>query len=159
VHAAEADEGALMSGRSELLPLFAAAQEIITGFRHGEQAEPSDEPSYVNCLLTTLARGTATSVTLTDATPPPNLAHLTSDDIDLKWIAEIGFVPDHLSSQKIISLVMNLAGFRWFQFGKTEGRIQVKLAAHGGESFSEVVFRVLRRRREGRIEVEIAPVR
>jgi hypothetical protein len=154
VHASEADERDLMREEGELFPLFAAAHEIITGFRQIEAPEPKNEPAYVNCLLTTLARGHARSVTLRKGTPPPDPTHLTADAEDLQWIAKIGFALDRLSTQAIIALLLKEAGFRWFQVGKAIGHIQVKLADHG-ESFSDVVFRVQRRRRQGRIEVEI----
>ena len=159
VHAAETDEAELMSRRGELLPVFAAAQEILTAFRRFERREPGDESSYVNCLLTALARGTAVSATLIEGSPPPDPAGLTADATDLAWIAELGFVLDRLSTSKIIHSLLKLAGFRWFHLGKAEGRIQVKLAAHGGKSVSDARFRVLRRRRGGRVEMEIAPVR
>jgi len=155
VHASEADEGDLMREEGELFPLFSAAHQIITGFRQVEAPERNDEPAYVNCLLTTLARGHATPVTLIQGVPPPDPTHLTSNAEDLRWIAKIGFALDRLSTQAIIGLILKEAGFRWFHLGTATGRIQVKLAAHDGESFSDVAFRVQRRRRQGRIELEI----
>jgi hypothetical protein len=65
---------------------------------------------------------------------------LTSNAEDLRWIAKIGFALDRLSTQAIIGLILKEAGFRWFHLGTATGRIQVKLAAHDGESFSDVAF-------------------
>lgn len=84
---------------------------------------------------------------------------LTADDTDRQWIADIGFDLDRLSTTKIIRQLLEMAGFRWFHFTKTEGRIDVKVAAHEGESLSDAAFRVFQRRLEGRTEIEIVPVR
>jgi hypothetical protein len=160
VRAAEAAVAELRSGSSELFPLFKGADDIITAFRLAEQQrQVSNEPMYLNCLLTALARGTAASATLVEGQPPPDPAQLTADPVDLEWIAELAFARDRLSSEKIIAMVSKLAGFRWFLVGKKTGRITTRLAAHGGGSFDQARFTVERRRRDGRLEVEIAPIR
>ena len=160
VHAAEEDVAEFENGRGELLPLFMAAQQIIAGFRAVEEGEaggegPADESSYVNCLLTTLGRGTASSVTLTEGEPLPDPSPLTDDALDLEWIGRLNFAFDRLSSAEVLRSILRLAGYRWFRPGKSEGHINARLAAHGGHSFTDVSFRVLRRRREGRTRVEI----
>lgn len=156
VRAAVADESELRSRRGELFRLYVGAHEILTGFRlmhEGKDGEQPKEPTYVNCLLVALARGSISSVTLTKGTPPPDPARLTADETDLKWFAEIGFDFAHLPTAKIISYVLQMAGFGRFTLWKREGIITTKLAAHGGQSFTDVRFRV---RKLGRAAIEIS---
>jgi hypothetical protein len=164
IRAAETDEAEFEHHRGELYPVFAAAQEIVSGFREladeetgGEGA--ANEPSYANCLLTTLGRGTAPSVTLTAGEPLPDPSQLTSDPSDLAWIAEANFALDRLSSAQVIRMILHFAGYRWFRFWKTEGHFAAKLANHDGESFTDMTFRVHRRRHDGRTQIEIVAER
>ena len=105
VRAREGEEADVQRAEDPLFPMFKAAHDIITGFRLLDQRQPRDENAYLNCLLTALARGSATSVTLKARTPPPDPASLTRDATDLKWIAEIGFQLDRLDTAKIIELL------------------------------------------------------
>jgi hypothetical protein len=159
VRASEANQSELTSPQSNLFPLFAAAQELITGFRLLEQREPANESTYLNCLLTALARGKATSVTIGDGEPLANPSRLTTDGLDLKWIDGFGFEFEKLSGAQVLQSLLQMAGFRWFHFWKTESRFNVRLAAHGGESFTDVTFSVRRRRDGGRDQVEISVLR
>lgn len=155
VRAAEADEAELSRGQGELLPLFAGAHQIITGFRLAQQRGPADESDYINCLLTALGRGNGKSVTLTIGSPPPDLKPLTADPADLKEIADNAFVRERLSTPKIIETLLHMAGFRPPEVPKTEGRIATKLVAHGGKSTTDVTFRVVKK---GHGSVEVARV-
>ena len=160
VRAAEADESELRRGEGDWLPVYAAAQDVMTAFRMAEEgAEGADEQSYVNCLLTAMARGTARAVTVTEGMAPPDPARLTADRLDLEWIADHGFGLDRLSSGTIIGLLLRLAGFRWFLPWQSERSIETKVADHGGETLSDAVFRVRRHRAQGRMEVEIVLMR
>jgi hypothetical protein len=164
VRAAESDTKEFQNERGELLPVFLAAQQVIAGFRALDERNagdegPANEPGYVNCLLTTLGRGTASSVTLTEGELLPDPSRLTNDVLDLEWIARMNFALDRLSSTEVIRSILHLAGYRWFRLGKAEGHITAKLADHGGGSFTDVSFRVLRRRQERRTRVEIVPQR
>lgn len=155
VHAAEVSEVELRTGKHALSPLYAAGHAIITGFRVLEEREPANERSYLNCLLTALARGTGTSVTLDVAGPLPDPAGLTKDEADLEWIAKIGFDFAKLSQVGVIQMLERQAGFGSLQFWKSERTLNVRLAGHGGESFTDVTFLVRRRREGGRHQVEI----
>jgi hypothetical protein len=53
-------------------------------------------------------------------------------------------------------MVLELAGFRWFHFGRNERRIRTRLGAHGGASLSDAAFRIERRKRQGTVEVQIS---
>jgi hypothetical protein len=159
VRAAELPERELLGGQSQLAPLFVAANEILSGFRLVEEQGRPNEPLYVNCLLTALARGSASSVLLTSGTPPPDPSALTTDPEDLAWFGSIGFSFDVQATDRIIDLVLKAAGFRLLTFGKKEGRIRTSLAAHDGKSSSTFNFRVTKRTVNGRLQVEIVPIR
>jgi hypothetical protein len=158
VRAAEVAEEELEGGGSPLYPLFKAAHEIITGFRLREQQEPRDERSYLNCLLTTLARGSTAAVTMMERKRPPDPADLTQDPSDLKWIAKIRFDLERLDTAKIIHLVLSAAGLQAFG-GKADGEIRTRVLRHGGAASVEAVFLVRRRRGLFRTVVEIRRVR
>jgi hypothetical protein len=107
-------------------------------------------------LLTALARGTGASVTLSKGARLPDPAGLTADALDLEYIAEQEFDYTQLSADRIIEMVLKLAGFGGFQLGKNEGHIRTRLAAHGGASLTDVAFRVERRKRRDGVEVQIS---
>jgi hypothetical protein len=153
VRAEDVSEAELATGQHALRPLFDAGHEIISGFRRFEEREPANESSYVNCLLTALARGTVASVTIDAAAPLPDPAQLTQDKLDADWIAEIGFDFGKLSPTDVIRLLERQAGFSALQFWKREHRFKVRLAAHGGKSFTDVTFVVGRRSRD---QIEVA---
>lgn len=145
VLADEVAEDDLASGEHRLMPLFAAGQAIITGFRVLEEPESADEPSYVNCLLTVLARGTASSVVLDPAASLPDPARLTQDEQDLEWIERLGFDFSTLSPSDVIQMIEDQADINRLQ---SEGEFNAKVAGHEEDSFTDVTFHV-RRRNEG----------
>ena len=151
--AAEFSDAELETGEHELSPLFGAAHAVIAGFRELEQQEPASEPDYLNCLLTTLGRGTATSVTVEADAPLPDPAQFTEDEMDLDWIARLGFDFDTLSASTVIELLEDMAGFS--EPSENEQAFSAKLADHGGETFTEVTFLVRRQRKGGRQQVEV----
>jgi hypothetical protein len=157
VRAADADEAELRDGRGELLPLFAGAHAILTGYRTMNQ-DPPNERTYVNCLLVALGRGNSPSVTLTEGESPPDPAPLTADPTDLMWFAEVGFDLSRLSSAKIIADLLAAAGFGRLATASDEGTIRSKMVGHGGKSAADVVFRVRRGQRDGRTQIEVSRV-
>ena len=158
VRAAEVSEGDLLGGKSQLMPLFVAANEILAGFRLAEGQGRPNESLYVNCLLTAIARGNVSSVVLTEGTTPPDPATLTTDAEDLAWFASIGFSLEVQSTEKIIALVLKAAGFHRLAFGKREGSVRTTLMGHDGKS-GLFTFRVTKRRTKGPLQVEIIPIR
>jgi len=71
-------------------------------------SEPDGEASYVNCLLTTLAKsGAGASAKLVTAAPLPDLTGLTQDASELEWIANLPFRYDQLDAGKAIELLAN----------------------------------------------------
>jgi hypothetical protein len=159
VHATQVPERDLLGGQSELLPLFSAANEILSGFRLVDERGRPNEPLYINCLLTALARGNAPSVVLTSGSLPPDPATLTTDPQDLAWLAAIGLSLEAQSTDKIIDLILKAARFGLFSFGKKEGTLRTSLTAHDGKTSSVFDFRVTRGTANGRLEAEIVPLR
>ena len=151
VLAFELEEAQLTSQEHELTPLYAAAHTIISGFRILEERGPPDEKMYLNCLLTALARGSATKpVKLTNNAPPPDPATLTDDPTDREWISGIGFDFERLATTEIIQALLGLAKFPLFGLSRT-GRIEAQLAAHDGETLTDAAFEI----RRGKDEIEI----
>lgn len=69
-------------------------------------AEPNGEASYVNCLLTTLAKaGFGASVEITAGSPLPNLAGLARHPAQLEWIAKLPFRYEDLNAAKAIEVL------------------------------------------------------
>jgi hypothetical protein len=69
-------------------------------------SEPDGEASYVNCLLTTLAKsGAGAAAELVTDAPLPNLAGLTQNADELDWIASLPFRYDQLDASKAIELL------------------------------------------------------
>jgi hypothetical protein len=160
VHAAEVAEAELLGGASELVPLFHGAHQIITGFRVLDEGRKPNERLYVNLLLTALARGHAPSAVLTAGERPPDPATLTSDAQDLEWFAATGLDLDAQSSEKIVSLLLEAAGFRRFHLRKSEGLLRTDLQAHDGASSTSFDFAVKKGRTDdGRVRIEITPAR
>jgi hypothetical protein len=117
------------------------------------------EPLYMDLLLTALARGHAASVVLTAGDRLPDPTTLTNDALDLDWIAATGVDPGAQSSEKVVNLVLEAAGFRRFHLRRTEGRIRASLEAHDG-SAADFEFAVTKTSADdGRVRVEITPAR
>jgi len=87
--------------RNALLPVVPASTP--QGWSY---SEPDGEASYVNCLLTTLAKaGTGASAKLVAATQVPDLASLTQDASELEWIASLPFRYEQLDAGKVIEML------------------------------------------------------
>jgi hypothetical protein len=86
-------------------PSFVPAVPSATpqGWTYGE---PDGERSYVNCLLTTLAKaGAGASAEILTMAPLPDLAALTHDAAELDWIAHLPFRYDRLDAAKAIEVL------------------------------------------------------
>ena len=119
------------------------------------RADPAAEASYVDCLLTALARGTAASVTLTSGAPLPDPARLTTDAMDARFIAGETLDLGRLRADRVVTRVLELAGFRRFHLARREGQIRATLAAHAGAADTDATFRVQRLERPDGVAVEI----
>jgi hypothetical protein len=105
-----------------------------------QRGEPDGEVSYVNCLLTTLAKGKVSSVRVISNQPLPDLGNLTSDPEELDWIAELPFRYDQLNADIVIKTIMRAAGWRWYHILKTTGSLTAQLAT--GQERRPVTFQL-----------------
>jgi hypothetical protein len=96
-------------------------------------AEPDGEASYVNCLLTTLAKGPAESVTIEPGKPLPTLAQLATDPDELGWIAELPFQYDRLHAQKVIDIILDLCAKNRIDTSLQEWVLATKLVVQNQE--------------------------
>jgi hypothetical protein len=96
-------------------------------------AEPDGEASYANCLLTTLAKGTAESVTIVSGEPLPDLAELTGDPEELDWIAGLPFRYDLLNAGNAIGFLLNTAAKGKVDPQQNEWTLATKLVVQGAE--------------------------
>ena len=69
--------------------------------------------------------------------------------------AEIGFDLAALSAAAIIQQLERTAGFSPLLFWQKEKKLRATVVGHGGESTTEVMFLVRRRRDAGRQQVEV----
>lgn len=105
-------------------------------------------------------RGHAATVALTAGDALPDPASLTNDAQDLDWIAAAGLDLGAQSSERVVNLLLEAAGFRRFHLRKTEGVIRTALQAHDGASSVAFDFTLAKQRTEnGRVRIVIAPVR
>ncbi len=107
------------------------------------QPEPDGEDSYVNALLTTLAKGPGRPVTLVPGKGVPPLAPLAEDPEELDWIASLPFKYDELDATEVIATILTLAGWRFYHLWKTTYELKALLALPGGRE-SHVRFIVER---------------
>ena len=120
---------------TQLRPVVRAANQ--QGWRFGE---PDGEMSYLNCLLTTLAKRTPTRVEVVEGSRVPDLAALTSDPGELEWIAELPFRYERLSAKVAIALALKLGKWTRNEDGASSTLLQTKLAVGG--QLQPVAFRL-----------------
>jgi len=96
-------------------------------------SEPDGEASYVNCLLTTLAKGLRASVQIGVRGPVPNLAELTTDAAQLEWISELPFRYETLKPVAVIGIILKAAGWTLDDVSKSSGVLKAQLATKGGQ--------------------------
>jgi hypothetical protein len=75
-----------------------------------QYTEPDGEASYVNCLLTTMAKAPKRSVRITAGTPLPDLAQIATDAAELDWISALPFKYAQPDAEQIIETLVRLAG-------------------------------------------------
>ena len=101
----------------------------LQGWRY---SEPDGEASYVNCLLTTLAKNPPAPVQVIAGGPAPNLAALTRDPRQLEWIDGLPFRYEALDAIKIIGILQRVSKLPPPSSGKSSGQLQAQLATEGG---------------------------
>ena len=118
-----------------------------------------NERLYMQMVLTALARGHAPSIVLTAGAPLPDPGTLTGDARDLDWFASAGLEPAAQSSEKVVNLLLEAAGIRRFHLNRTTGVVRAALQDHDGATELPVDFALTKRSVDGRVQLELAPVR
>ena len=107
------------------------------------QGNAETEASYVNVLLTTLAKGPVASIALMPGIGAPSLIPFASSADEQQWIESYHFNYERLDATKIVALILTLAGWRFYHFLKTDYTLKTILAMPGGEE-RHVTFAVKR---------------
>lgn len=95
--------------------------------------EPNTEESYANALLTTLAKIPPRPVTITPGPGVPPLLPLASDPEEQEWIRSLPFDYHALNGTKVLSLLLTLGGYRFWQLKAHRHVINAALAGSSGE--------------------------
>jgi hypothetical protein len=120
-----------------------------------QYSEHDGERSYVNCLLTTLSKGTHPLVLVTSGRELPNLADLATDPKELDWIAGLPFKYDKLNADEIIKIITQIAGWRWYHFFKTKGVFHARMITEHNEWKPVSFIITLTKDAEGRRQLRI----
>lgn len=112
---------------NRLLPVVKSDNE--QGWRY---SEPDGEASYVNCLLTTLAKTPPRPVQVAEGLRVPDLTRLTSDQKQLEWIAGLPFQYDALDATKVIGILQRVSKWSPTEGATALGMLQAQLATDAG---------------------------
>ena len=120
----------LVSNRKtkQLLPVVKSNDE--QGWRY---SEPDGEASYVNCLLTTLAKASPCPVQVAAGAGVPDLTSLTNDPKQLEWIAALPFQYEALDASKVIGIIQKISKWSPAEGATSLGMLQAALAMEGGK--------------------------
>ncbi len=118
-----------------------------------KETEQDGEGSYLNCLLTTLAKLPPTPVEVIAGKPVPDLRLLASDPKECEWAADLPFQYDALDSAEVIRLLQRVS--QWEAPAVSTSRtFHAKLATGGG--LMDVYFDLsLREHVAGNVALEI----
>jgi len=96
--------------------------------------EPDAERSYVNSLLTTLARRAPIPVQLYADERLPELPKLATSPEEIEWTTALPFDYGALSVDEVIRIIANAPGLKWSPAheGQVSGTVRMKLAEDGG---------------------------
>jgi len=102
------------------------------GWRYGE---PDGENSYVNCLLTTLARRPSLPVQVTTGDPAPDLLNLAASLEERDWASELPFNYGALDASKVIAAIQRFAKLGNVAPGQSvSGTLKTQLATGAGKT-------------------------
>lgn len=119
--------------------------------------EPNTPASYVNALLTTLAKIPPRAVTITPGPGVPPLAPLATDPDELEWISSLPFNYDALDGTRVLAIILSLAGYHFWQMSPQVHVLNVSFAGPGGQ-LQPVRFQVERKwRLSGPITITRVP--
>lgn len=136
---------------------FALLPVAPSGKPEGWQYSENDgEASYVNSLLTTLAKAPdGRPAQVTSGRPLPDLAGFATDPDELDWIAGLPFRYDELDADEVIEILKRVAGWSWYHgFAKSKS-FHTRLIMSGGESKFVSFTLTLSKDSEGRRRAEV----
>jgi hypothetical protein len=128
----------LVADRKTGQVLPAVKSNDAKGWRY---SEPDGEASYVNCLLTTLAKNLPVQAQVAVSHPLPDLAHFTSDPRQLEWIRGLPFRYDALDAAKVIGIIQRVSKLPIPNGSPSSGTLTAQLATAGGKR-EKVSFRL-----------------
>ncbi len=142
---------------NQLRPVMKSNDE--QGWRY---SEPDGEVSYVNCLLTTLAKVSPRPVQVATGAGVPDLTSLTNDPKQLEWIASLPFQYEALDASKVIGIIQKISKWSPAEGATSLGMLQAALATEGGKR-EKVAFQLTLTQEPGeanRLDIEkTAPAR
>lgn len=94
---------------------------------------PDGEGSYVNCLLTTMAKGSAESVAIDSGATVPDLARLPTGSEESEWISGLPFRYELLSAKEVIAILLKLAARGKVDIFEKEWVLTTKVASDDSE--------------------------
>jgi hypothetical protein len=128
----------LVSNRKTGQALTVIKSNDAKGWRY---SEPDGEASYVNCLLTTLAKNSPVPVQVAADAVVPDLARFTSDPQQLAWIHDLPFRYDALDAAKVIGIIQRVSKLPPPYGSPSSGTLTAQLATAGGKR-EKVSFRL-----------------
>ena len=99
---------------------------------NARQQEPDGESSYVNCLLTTLAKRAVVTVNLFPGRGVPPLDQFAETEEERAWIAQLPFHYDSLDANKVSFMLRHLAGYRFWHLRSRMYELIANLATPDG---------------------------
>lgn len=142
-HAMKPEGKVFLYDRKKTVVLPLAQSNRPPGWRF---SEPDGEVSYANCLLTTLAKGSVDSVSIDSGGHVPDLSALATSSEESDWVAELPFRYDSLSAEKVIEILLNLAGRGKVRTFDSEWIVPTKVASQNAEPWLQTF--VIRRQRK-----------
>jgi hypothetical protein len=140
--------------------LFAGMHNLLAELRmmSSPRKERNDEAGFVNCLLTTLAQNAGSSASIHSDATLPDLAALTNEADQLKWIASHDFDYPKLNADLAIKTLLQLTSFGALSFMKSRGVLKARLATNAGR-LEPVSFEVVRSKKGGNLSLVIQRTR
>lgn len=133
-----------------LLPV--AKKKSPPGWRY---TEPDGEASYVNCLVTTLARGPMKSTRIISGQALPDLSELANDPEELEWISVMPFKYDQLNADQVIEIILGVTKSGLLSIFKPKRILQAKLVDSSG-NLKDISFKLtVTKNVDGKRQLEI----
>lgn len=97
------------------------------------ESEPNNEPSYVNCLLVTLAKSPGSIAIIKSMQSVPDIALISKNNDELPWIRGLPFNYNQIKADTVIDIIMSIPSKKISLFGNDRELI-AKMALSEGKS-------------------------